>query len=151
MRQPSTNRRPKVAARTDTIDRLTAGAHVAIVRIRSLGDCVLSTPAIHLLKTYRPDLEIGVVVEDRLADIYRGSGDIARVMAPKIAEMRAFAPDLCLNLHGGTRSARLTALSGAGVKAGFDIFRPAWVYTHRLPTAQETLGVSRRVHTAEHA
>src|SRR5437899_1621729 len=99
MRQPSTNRRPRVAVRPHTVDRLAAGAHVAIIRIRSLGDCVLSTPAINLLKTYRPDLEIGVVVEDCFADIYRGSGDIARVIAPKIAELRAFAPDLCLNLH----------------------------------------------------
>jgi ADP-heptose:LPS heptosyltransferase len=97
---------------------------------------------------HRPDLEVGVVVEDRFADVYRG---VTKTIAPSIRELRAFAPELCLNLHGGTRSARLSALSGAKVKAGFDIFRSSWVYTHRLPTAQETLGVERRVHTAEHA
>lgn len=137
-----------MAARNDIIDRLAPGARVAIIRLRSLGDCVLSTPAIHLLKMYRPDLEVGVVVEDRFADIYTG---VTKTIAPSIRELRAFAPELCLNLHGGTRSARLTALSGARVKAGFDIFRSSWVYTHRLPRAQETLGVERRVHTAEHA
>jgi ADP-heptose:LPS heptosyltransferase len=103
---------------------------------------------IELLKMYRPDLEVGIVVEDRFADLYAGT---ASIIAPSIRELRAFAPELCLNLHGGTRSARLTALSGARIKAGFDIFRPSWVYTHRLPTAQQTLGVERRVHTAEHA
>ena len=138
-------------ARTDIVDRLPAGARVAILRLRSLGDCVLSTPAIRLLKNFRPDLAIAVIVEDRFADVYRGNPDLAHIIAPRVRELRAFAPDLCLNLHGGTRSARLTALSGAPVKAGFDIFRPSWVYTHRLPTAPQTLGLSRRVHTAEHA
>ena len=136
---------------TNSLDRLAPEAHVVIIRLRSLGDCVLSTPAIHLLKAYRPDLRIGVVVEERFADVYRGNSDIDAVLEPRVAAVRGFAPELCLNLHGGTRSARLTALSGANVKAGFDIFRPAWVYTHRLPTAQQTLGMTRRVHTAEHA
>ena len=138
-------------ARTDIIDRLPTGARVAIIRLRSLGDCVLSTPAIELLRNFRPDLEIGLVVEERFADVYCGNPDVTAVMGPALKEIRAFQPQLCLNLHGGTRSARLTALSGAGIKAGFHIFRPSWVYTHRIPTAQETLGVSRRVHTAEHA
>ena len=47
-------------------------------------------------------------------------------------------------------SARLTALSGAKIRAGFGIFRPGWVYNLRIPTAQETMGIARRVHTAEH-
>ncbi len=137
-----------MAARNDIIDRLAPGARVAIIRLRSLGDCVLSTPAIELLKMHRPDLEVGVVVEERFTDVYTG---VTKTIAPSIRELRAFAPELCLNLHGGTRSARLTALSGAKFKAAFDIFRSSWVYTHRLPRAQETLGVERRVHTAEHA
>ncbi len=66
------------------------------------------------------------------------------------AALRGFAPALCVNLHGGTRSARLTLLSGARFRAGFEIFRPGWIYNTPVPTAQETLGISRRVHTAEH-
>jgi heptosyltransferase-3 len=134
-----------VATQTDTLQQFAPGSRVAIIRLRSLGDCVLSTPAIQLLKNFRPDLEIRVVVEDRFASIF---GEMA--MAPKASAVRAFAPRLCLNLHGGTRSARLTLLSGAGVRAGFDIFRPGWVYTTPIPTAQETMGITRRVHTAEH-
>jgi ADP-heptose:LPS heptosyltransferase len=41
-------------------------------------------------------------------------------------------------------------LSGAKVRAGFDIFRPSFVYNTAIPTAQEILGVTRRVHTVEH-
>lgn len=123
---------------------------IALVRLRSLGDCVLSTPAIHLLKMYRPEVEIGIVVEDRFAGVYEANPDIADILPPTVNALRKFAPDLCLNLHGGTRSARLTLLSGASVRAGFDIFRPGWIYHRRIPTAQETLGIARRVHTAEH-
>ncbi|MGD1072952.1 MAG: glycosyltransferase family 9 protein [Bryobacteraceae bacterium] len=136
--------------RTDTLDRLAPGSRVAVIRLRSLGDSVLSTPAIHLLKQARPDLQIGVVVEERFAGVFESNPDIAEVLAPTARALRGFAPDLCVNLHGGIRSARLTLLSGARMRAGFDIFRPAWIYNTPIPTAQETLGVARRVHTAEH-
>lgn len=133
------------------LDRLAPGSRVAIIRLRSLGDCVLSTPAIHLLKQARPDLEIAVVVEDRFAAIYRNNPEIGFVFSNDLRSLRSFKPDLVLNLHGGTRSVRLTALSGAPLRAGFDIFKPSFIYNLPIPTAQQTLGITRRVHTAEHA
>ena len=136
---------------TDTIHRLAPQSRVAVIRLRSLGDCVLCTPAIHLLQQARPDLLIAVVSEDRFADVFRNNPDIARVLPPSAGALRSFAPQLCLNLHGGTRSARLTLLSGARFRAGFEIFRPGWIYNTPIPTAQEILGIPRRVHTAEHA
>jgi ADP-heptose:LPS heptosyltransferase len=139
-----------VSRQTDTLDRLDPGSRVAVIRLRSLGDCVLSTPAIHLLKKARPDLRIAVVVEDRFAAVFENNSDIAAILPPRAGALRTFAPALCVNLHGGTRSSRLTLLSGARVRAGFEIFRPGWIYNTRIPTAQETLGISRRVHTAEH-
>ena len=140
----------KPPSTTDTLDKLAPGSRVAIIRLRSLGDCVLSTPAIYLLKQARPDLEIAVVAEDRFAAVFENNPAIGFVFLPSARAIRNFAPDLCLNLHGGTRSARLTLLSGARFRAGFDIFRPAWIYNTPIPTAQEVLGITRRVHTAEH-
>ncbi len=142
--------RLRVPAQTNIIEQLPSGGRVAIVRLRSLGDCVLSAPAIDILHHARPDLQIAVVVEDRFADLFRGNPAISEVLPPTVRAMRAFAPELCLNLHGGTRSARLTLLSGAKFRAGFDIFRPAFAYNTPIPTAQEILDVTRRVHTAEH-
>ena len=140
-----------MAQQTDTLARLDPGSRVAIIRLRSLGDCVLSTPAIHLLKQARPDLEIAVVVEPRFAAVFEGNPDVVRILAPEVAALREFKPALCLNLHGGPRSAVLTLSSGARFCAGFDIFRPGFLYSTRIPTAQKILGVTRRVHTAEHA
>ncbi len=134
----------------DILKHLAPGSRVGIIRLRSLGDCVLSTPAISLLKSARPDLEIGVAVEARFAAVFEGHPAVSKVIEPRSRAFRAFSPDLCLNFHGGTRSARLTALSGASHRAGFDIFKPAWIYNVPIPTAQEILGLERRVHTAEH-
>jgi len=139
-----------VPAQTDIIARLPQQSRVAVIRLRSLGDCILLTPAIQILHYARPDLNIGVVVEDRFADVFRGNPAIAEVLPPTVRALRAFGPSLCVNLHGGSRSARLTMLSGAGIRAGLDIFRPTLVYNTLIPTAQEILGITRRVHTAEH-
>lgn len=137
-------------AQTDIIAQLPKHSRIAIIRLRSLGDCILLTPAIQILHYARPDLRIGVVVEDRFADVFEGNPMIAELLPPTVRAIRGFAPRLCLNLHGGSRSARLTMLSGADIRAGLDIFKPALIYNTPIPTAQEILGVTRRVHTAEH-
>jgi heptosyltransferase III len=130
--------------------RLAQGSRVAVVRLRSLGDCVLTTPALHLLKRRRPDLRIGVAVEERFRPVFEGNPDIEELLPASIAAVRRFRPELCLNLHGGTRSTWITALSGARFRAGFGHFPFQSVYNVRIPRAQEILGVERKVHTAEH-
>jgi ADP-heptose:LPS heptosyltransferase len=132
------------------LERVPAGARVAVIRLRSMGDCILTTPALAILKQSRPDLTIGVVVEDRFAALMEGNPDVSTVLPPSIRSLRAFGPRLTLNLHGGPRSLTLTLLSGAGETAGFAHFTASFAYRVRIPTAQEILGVSRKVHTAEH-
>ncbi|HUQ93696.1 MAG TPA: glycosyltransferase family 9 protein [Bryobacteraceae bacterium] len=132
------------------LDQLGKEAHVAIVRLRSLGDCVLTTPAIQLLKRYRPDLRIGVVVEPRFAGIFEDNPDIDETLPPKMKALRRFHPQLAINLHGGTRSIFLTLGSGARYRAGFGHYRYAFAHNVIIPTAQRVLQVERKVHTAEH-
>lgn len=132
------------------LENLRSGSRVLIVRLRSLGDCVLTTPAIRLLKQARPDLEIGIVVEDRFAGIFEDNPDIAAILPPLSSAAFGFRPDLTLNLHGGTRSMVLTTLSRARVRAGFAHHRGSSIYSIAIPRAQEILGEERKVHTAEH-
>jgi len=126
------------------LDRLPPGSRIAIIRLRSLGDCVLTTPALSLLKAHRPDLKISVIVEPRFADIFAGNPDVDETRDSLTSA------SLVLNLHGGTRSMVLTALSRAKFRAGFAHHRYSFLYSHKIPTAQQSLGVERRVHTAEH-
>jgi len=132
------------------LECLPEGSRVAIIRLRSLGDCVLTTGALDILKRHRPDLRTGVVVERRFRAVFERNPDIDELMEPELKALRRFAPRLCINFHGGTRSAWLTALSGARYRAGFGHFRQSFVYNVRIPRAQEILGVERKIHTAEH-
>ena len=69
----------------NALESLSPGARVAVIRLRSLGDCVLTTPALEILKTARPDLRIAVVVEDRFAPIFEGNPDIDEILGPPFA------------------------------------------------------------------
>jgi ADP-heptose:LPS heptosyltransferase len=123
---------------------------VAVVRLRSLGDCVLTTPALGILKRARPDLHLAVVVEDRFRALFEDNPDLDEILPPRFGLLRRWRPRLCVNFHGGSRSAWMTALSGAPYRAGFGHFRHRWVYNAHIPRAQEILGVERTIHTAEH-
>ena len=108
------------------LERLPDRARVAIVRLRSLGDCVLTTPALEILKQSRPDLQVAVVVEDRFAPVFEGNSSVDQILPPSVSALRDWRPELCLNLHGGTRSAALTAASGARIPRrirAFSLFR----------------------------
>jgi heptosyltransferase III len=136
---------------TAVLHTLPPRARLLVIRLRSLGDCVLTTPALHLLKLARPDLRLAVMVEKRFAAVFDGNPEIETILAPaRVGAAIAWRPALTLNLHGGTRSAVLTAASLAHWRAGFGHYRFQSLYNLRIPRAQEILGEERKVHTAEH-
>ncbi len=143
--------------------RLGPEASVVLVRLRSLGDTVLATPAFALLRRALPTASIHVAMDERFADLLVRQPDIDGVLriepqagiaakANLVRQVRALRPDLCVDMHGGSTAAWLTALSGAGCRAGFGHFRHSWAYNVRIPRAQEVLGRASdaTVHTAEH-
>ncbi len=132
------------------LERLPHRARVVVIRLRSLGDCVLTTPALRLLKAHRPDLEIAVAVEHRFRAVYEDNPDIAQLLPPEPSAIARCRPTLTLNLHGGTRSMWLTVASRARIRAGFAHHAYNFLYNARIARAQEILGIERPVHTAEH-
>jgi heptosyltransferase-3 len=132
------------------LERLPAGGRVAVIRLRSLGDCVLTTPALQILKEARPDLHIAVVVEPRFAAVFEQNPNVDAILTPSVSRLAGWNPDLAINFHGGTRSLVLTLASRARYRAGFGHYRALWSYNVVLPRAQEVLGVDRKVHTTEH-
>jgi ADP-heptose:LPS heptosyltransferase len=132
------------------LERLPSGSRIAVIRLRSLGDCVLTTPALALLKSHRPDLRIGVVVESRFAALFEESPHVDEILPPAARAVVGWHPKMVLNLHGGSRSMWLTAASGAEIRAGFAHHAYSLLYNAKIPRAQEVLGEQRRVHTAEH-
>jgi heptosyltransferase-3 len=142
---------------------LPSGAQIVLIRLRSIGDVILLTPAIHMLKEWRPDLEISVVVESRFRELLEGNPDIQELLDPgsgsgvaKIAaRLRAIRTirerkfSMCVNLHGGPTGTLLTRASGAKMKVGFEYYRSRGVYDVLVPDTRKILG-KNEVHTTEH-
>src|SRR5690242_20913239 len=98
------------------LEQLPQGARVCVVRLRSLGDCVLTTPALALLKQARPDLEIAVVAEDAFAPVFAGNPDVDQILPPTAGEISRWHPKLTLNLHGGATSVRLALAARSSLR-----------------------------------
>jgi predicted lipopolysaccharide heptosyltransferase III len=142
---------------------LPESAHILILRLRSIGDIILLTPALRLLKEWRPDLRVSVLVESRFRELLTGNPDVDEVLeidsssgirnaASRLrlaSTIRKRRPALCLNLHGGPTSALLTRWCGAKWKAGFAHFRRSSVYNLLIPDARTILN-QPSIHTAEH-
>ena len=142
---------------------LPPAARILIIRLRSIGDIVLLTPALRLLKEWRPDFQVSAVVEHRFRDLLEGNPDVDEILEPgagsglrkitarfrALRELRRRRFSLCLNLHGGPTSTLLARACGARWKAGFGHFRSRRGYDVLIPDARVMLGQSS-IHTAEH-
>ncbi len=138
-------------------------ARILVIRLRSIGDIVLLTPGLELLKRWRPDLRVSVMVEPRFRALLEGNPDVEELLEPgegrgwkkissrlrAVRELRRREFSLCLNLHGGPTSAFLARSSGARWKAGFHHFRARRFYDFLIPDARTLLG-QPTLHTAEH-
>ncbi|MFQ5695855.1 MAG: glycosyltransferase family 9 protein [Terriglobia bacterium] len=143
------------------LPELPGGARLLVIRLRSLGDALLLTPALRALKRWRADLRLSVLLYSRFAPLLVGNPDLEEVIefepsgpaAPRaIARVtagirrRRFAA--CFNLHGGTLSALLTRLSGAPQRVGFRYFRFQFAYNVAAPEPRDFYGRDR-LHSVE--
>src|SRR5438874_4340129 len=96
---------------------------VLVVRLRSIGDTVLTTPSLFALRRFLPQAQIDIVLEDWVAPVLEGSDLVDKVIAipreskaarARLArELRAANYDVVYNLHGGTTSTFLVRATGA--------------------------------------
>jgi len=140
-----------------------AGARILILRLRSIGDIILLTPALRLLKEWRPDLRISVMVESRFRDLLQGNPTVEEILIPgegsgarnllsRLAVLRGLRSrgfSLCVNLHGGPTSRLFARWSGARWRVGFAHYRGASLYNILVPDARTILN-QPSLHTAEH-
>jgi heptosyltransferase III len=132
---------------------LPPGAEILIIRLRSLGDVVLLTPAIAALHSWRPDLRISVLVEAAWRAVLEGNPAVSEILIA-----RGFAPTawdlwrrefpVVFNQHGGPRSAFLTAFSGAAARVCWKGKQFDFLYNVLAPDAVEFYG-TLQVHTVE--
>jgi heptosyltransferase-3 len=142
---------------------LPPGARILLIRLRSIGDIILLTPALRLLKEWRPDLRISVMVESRFCELLQGNPAVEEILTPGegsgwrkfssryevIRGLRKRAFSVCMNLHGGPTSRQFVRWSGARWHVGFAHFRGSRLYHILVPDARTILS-RPSLHTAEH-
>ena len=123
--------------------------HVLVVRLRSIGDTVLTTPSLFALRRFLPQTQIDIVLEDWVAPVLEGSDLVDKVIAvpreskaarARLArELRATNYDVVYNLHGGTTSTLLVRATGARHRVGFGHYQYARLHNHLAPNAPALL------------
>lgn len=124
------------------------------MRLRSLGDLVLETPAIAAVHEWRPDLQISLLAEPRFAAVYEGNPAVFEVIPSgeffdTARELRRRHFSIAYNQHGGPRSALLSAASGADARVCWKGFQFSFLYNVQVPDAREFYETPI-VHAVEH-
>src|ERR1041385_8587555 len=131
---------PLGAARWDWSDV----QRILIVRLRSIGDTVLTTPSLFALRRFVPQAQIHILLEDWVAPVLEGSDlvdliitlppDSTSARARLARELRSTHYDVVYNLHGGTTATFLTRATGAKHRVGFENYQYARLHNHVAPS-----------------
>ena len=131
---------------------------VLLIRLRSIGDTVLTTPSLFALRRFLPQAQIDILLEDWVAPLLEGSPLIDRVISlPRHSQatragiardLRRTNYDVVYNLHGGTTATLLTRATSGAHRVGFAHYQYARLHNHLAPPATE-IWHRDRLHSAE--
>jgi len=130
------------------IKTLAPTSNILLIRLRRIGDLVMTTPAVTLLKNHFPGVSVTYLVEEPFRRLVEGNPNLEKVIAvPRGQKTRDFFSlirsvrrekfDAILDFHGGPRASWLTFLSGAGLKVGYAIRGKGFLYDVRIPRGRE--------------
>jgi len=122
---------------------------ILIIKLRALGDIVLSTPVISNIRQAYPDAQVDFLVEPPGDELLEAHPDINRIVIYPwkkwktqswflsnrsgiqfVQDIRREHYDLVFDLFGNPRSAFLTWLSGASHRVGFNFRGRHYAYNH---------------------
>jgi predicted lipopolysaccharide heptosyltransferase III len=120
---------------------------VLVVRLRSIGDTVLSTPSLIALKRFLPEARIDILLEDWVAPVLDGFDVVDNVLTFKKDDLKSRLRvtrrirqnkyDVAFNLHGGTTAAFFVRASGARARVGFQNYQYNFLYNYLLSSASD--------------
>ncbi len=117
---------------------------ILVIRLKALGDIVLSLPIVTALRRQFPDAWIGYLCRGRYSGALAGDtglDDVVVLPGSVIEQVRLFRKlrrsgiDIALDLLSSPRSALITWICGARVGLGMDVGRHRWCYHHVIPRA----------------
>ena len=130
---------------------------VLVVRLRSIGDTVLSTPSLIALRRFLPDAQIDILLEDWVAPVLEGFDAIDNVLTVSkdlkarlkpAQKIRKTKYDVAFNLHGGTTGTFFVRASGAKHRVGYKGYQYSFLYNHLLDSATH-FWQKEQTHSAE--
>ncbi len=120
---------------------------VLVVRLRSIGDTVLSTPSLIALRRFLPDAQIDILLEDWVAPVLEGFDTVDNVLTVSrkskksrfetARQIRRNKYDVAFNLHGGTTATFFVRVSGARHRVGFAHYSYKFLYNHLLSSSAD--------------
>jgi lipopolysaccharide heptosyltransferase II len=124
---------------------------VLLIRLRLIGDVVLSTPVIRALRRTFPDATLTYLVERDAAAVVTGNPHLDEVLvversrgAMRVLDdlrlartLRRRRFDVVIDMHGGPRSSWLALATGAPQRIGYDVAGRRWMYTRTVARPRE--------------
>ena len=149
MRQPLN---PREKPRIDLSDL----KRILLIRLRRIGDVVMTTPAVAVLKAQIPHASISYLIEEPYRELVESNPHLDEVIAvPRKQNTRDFLRlaqnlrkkrfDCLIDFHGGPRAAWFTLLSGAKLKVGYRIRHKGFLYDLHVPRSQG----KKHIHSVE--
>jgi heptosyltransferase-1 len=122
---------------------------VLLVRLRRIGDVVMTTPAITALRKALPSAHISYVIETPYRELIEGNPHVDKVIVlPRPMGKKRFMNtvrllrkerfDVAIDFHGGPTASLITFLSGARQKIGYRIKYKSFAYDISLPRSLES-------------
>ena len=111
---------------------------VLLIKLRAIGEVLLSTPVIENLKRQFPHLQIDFLCEEFASDVVRGNPYLNSVLTfnkksdsslDLIQKVRSRRYNVVIDLFGNPRTALVTRLSGAPYRIGFPFRGRRYAYT----------------------
>ncbi|HEV7398128.1 MAG TPA: glycosyltransferase family 9 protein [Pyrinomonadaceae bacterium] len=131
---------------------------VLVIRLRSIGDTVLTTPSLIALRRFLPKVQLDVLLESWVAPVLEGFEHIDHVVRLErgsttarlqlAREIRAANYDVVYNLHGGTTATLLSRATGARHRVGFAHYQYSRLHNHLAPSSLELWSVPK-AHSVE--
>jgi heptosyltransferase-3 len=121
----------------DLFHRLSPNARILLVRLRSMGDCLLLTSPLRALKEEFPGFRVTILVEPQFAGCFDGNPDVDEVLIAAhkhsvVAQLLARRFEAVLNLHGGPTSLLYSWLAW-GKRIGAEHYKGSKLYHGVVP------------------
>jgi lipopolysaccharide heptosyltransferase II len=133
---------------------------ILLIRLRRIGDIIMTTPAVALLKTRLPGASLTYLVEEPYRRLVEGNPHLDKVLAVEkkqkfrdfvklVLQVRRERYDALLDFHGGPRASWITFFSKAHLKIGYRIKHKGFLYDIRVPRGREEGDKGGFVHSVE--